>query len=86
MSPGCIAVADFKEPEPHLVYCIAESLAEGIEFEDQRIWSAPDAYPWACHIYQVRSDALHFVALRQRKEESDWKPIRVIDNPEPQVL
>ncbi|BFG31191.1 hypothetical protein CerSpe_174650 [Prunus speciosa] len=83
VSPGCVAVARFVEPELDVVYCIAESLAEETEFEEQKVWSAPDSYPWACHIYQVHSDALHFVALRQAKEESDWKPMRVLDDPQP---
>ncbi|PON47154.1 Vacuolar protein sorting-associated protein, partial [Parasponia andersonii] len=82
-SPGCIAVASFEEPEPNAVYCMSESLTEETEFEEQKVWSAPDSYPWACHIYQVKSDALHFVALRQSKEESDWKPTRVLDDPQP---
>ncbi|KAE8055526.1 hypothetical protein FH972_012359 [Carpinus fangiana] len=83
VSPGCVALASFTEPEPDLVYCMAESLAEETVFEEQKIWSVPDSYPWACHIYQVRSDALHFVALRRIKEESDWKPMRVLDDPKP---
>lgn len=83
VSPGCVALASFTEPEPDLVYCMAESLAEETVFEEQKVWAAPDSYPWACYIYQVRSDALHFVALRQNKEESDWKPMRVLDDPKP---
>jgi vacuolar protein sorting-associated protein 13A/C len=83
VSPGCVALASFTEPEPDLVYCVAESHAEETVFEEQKVWSAPDSYPWACHIYQVRSDALHFVALRRNKEESDWKPMRVLDDPKP---
>lgn len=83
MSPGCIAVASFEEPERDAVHCVAESLAEVTEFEEQKIWSAPESYPWACHIYQVKSDALHFVALRQSKEDSNWKPMRVHDDPQP---
>ncbi|OIT20385.1 hypothetical protein A4A49_38349 [Nicotiana attenuata] len=82
VSPGCVAVPDFAEPEPNAAYCVAETLAEETVFEEQKIWAAPDSYPWACHIYQVRSDALHFVALRQPREESDWKPMRVIDDPQ----
>ncbi|XP_022875485.1 uncharacterized protein LOC111393931 isoform X1 [Olea europaea var. sylvestris] len=82
VSPGCVAVPSFTEPEPNTVYCIVESLAEETVFEEQKIWSAPDSYPWACHIYQVKSDALHFVALRQPKEESDWIPERVRDEPQ----
>ena len=73
----------FIEPELDIVYCVAESLAEEAEFEGQKVWSAPDSYPWACHIYQVQSDSLHLVALRQTKEESDWKPMRVINDPRP---
>ncbi|CAI9095544.1 OLC1v1031527C1 [Oldenlandia corymbosa var. corymbosa] len=80
--PGCVAVPSFEEPEPNAVYCIAESLVEETGFEEQKIWSAPDSYPWACHIYQVQSEALHFVALRQPREESDWKPNRVVDEPQ----
>lgn len=83
VSQGFVAVSDFREPEPDLVYCVALSLAEETQFEEQKVWSAPDSYPWACHIYQGQSDALHFVALRQRKEESDWKPMRVRDDPQP---
>ncbi|XP_062073801.1 uncharacterized protein LOC133778015 isoform X2 [Humulus lupulus] len=82
VSPGCIAVERFEEPEPNAVYCVAESLTEDSEFEEQKVWSAPDSYPWACHIYQVKSDALHFVALRQSKEESDWRSTRVLDDPQ----
>ncbi|XP_037495569.1 uncharacterized protein LOC105636609 isoform X2 [Jatropha curcas] len=85
VSPGCVAVASFEEPEPNLVRCVAERLVEQTEFEEQKVWSAPDAYPWACHIYQVKSDALHFVALRQIKEESDWKPVRIVDDPHSKV-
>lgn len=80
---GCVAVACFEEPAPDLVCCVAESLAEETAFEEQRVWTMPDSYPWACHIYQVQSDALHFVALRQPKEDSGWKPMRVIDDGQP---
>ncbi|KAK4262505.1 hypothetical protein QN277_028058 [Acacia crassicarpa] len=80
VSPGCVAVAGYMEPEPDVVYCVAESLAAEAQFEEQKVWSARDSYPWACHIYQVQSDALHFVALRQSKEESDWKPTRIRDD------
>ncbi|KAK6146409.1 hypothetical protein DH2020_020278 [Rehmannia glutinosa] len=82
VSLGCVAVSNFAEPELDFVYCVAESLCEETTFEEQKIWSAPDSYPWACHVYQSRTDALHFVALRQPREESDWKPKRVIDNPQ----
>lgn len=85
VSLGCVAVPAFAEPERISVYCIAESEVEEAVFEDQKIWSAPDSYPWACHIYQVQSEALHFVALRQPKEESDWKPMRVRNVPGPSV-
>lgn len=61
------------------MYCVAESLAEQTEFEEQKVWTAPDSYPWACHVYQIKSDALHFAALRQVKDESDWSPMRVLD-------
>ncbi|KAK4786568.1 hypothetical protein SAY86_010401 [Trapa natans] len=81
VSLGCVAVASFSEPEPDLIYCVAESLAEQTGFEDQKVWSAPDSYPWACHVYQIKSDALHFAALRQVRDESDWNPMRVVDYP-----
>ncbi|CAN1333900.1 Intermembrane lipid transfer protein VPS13 [Linum perenne] len=83
LAPGCVAISGFEEPDANTVYCVAESLVEETEFEEQRIWNAPNSYPWACHIYQVKSDALHFVALRQPKEESDWKAIRVLDSASP---
>lgn len=82
VSLGCVAVPYFAEPEIDFVYCVAESVCEETSFEEQKIWSAPDSYPWACHIYQSNSDALHFIALRQPREESDWKPKRVLDNPQ----
>ncbi|GER35434.1 pleckstrin homology (PH) domain-containing protein [Striga asiatica] len=81
-SVGCVAVPSFEEPEVDSVYCVAESLCEETTFEEQKIWWAPDSYPWACHIYQTSSDALQFVALRQPREESDWKPKKVIVNPQ----
>ena len=67
------------EPEGDLVHCVAETLVEETTFEEQKIWSAPESYPWGCHVYQVRSDTLHFIALRQTKE-SDWKPTRIRDD------
>lgn len=85
VAPGCVAIAGYLEPEPDLVYCVAESLVEETEFEDLKVWLAPDSYPWTCHIYPVQSDALHFVTLRQSKEESDWKPKRVRDDPHCQL-
>ena len=63
-----------------MVHCVAETLAEETTFEEHKVWSAPESYPWGCHVYQVRSDALHFVALRETKEKSDWKPTRVHDD------
>ncbi|KAL8141812.1 hypothetical protein V2J09_014844 [Rumex salicifolius] len=78
---GCVAVASFAEPDPGVVYCVAESLADDTGFEEQEIWFAPDSYPWGCHIYQVQSDALHFMALRQPREELQWKPKRVLELP-----
>ncbi|XP_047340404.1 uncharacterized protein LOC124943990 [Impatiens glandulifera] len=79
ISLGCVAVDGYEEPETDFVYCISESVVEETTFEEQKIWSAPDSFPWACHIYQVKSDALHFIALRQLKEYSEWKPMRVLD-------
>lgn len=82
MALGYVAVADFVEPELESMYCVAESLCEETGFEEQKIWSAEESYPWACHIYQTNSDALHFVALRQPREECELKPKRVIDSPQ----
>lgn len=73
-------MAGFEEPEADLVRCVAETVAEETTFEEQKVWCAPESYPWGCHVYQVRSDALHFVALRETKEESNWKPSRVRDD------
>ena len=72
-----MAVPGFKEPEPNVVYCVAESLVEDAEFEGEMIWSSPDSYPWPCYFYQVQSPALHFVALRQSREGSEWTPKKV---------
>ncbi|GAB4857735.1 hypothetical protein Ancab_015642 [Ancistrocladus abbreviatus] len=80
VSLGCIAIDAFSEPELDTVYCVAESLVEDAEFEAQKVWSAPDSYPWACHLYQVQSDALHFVALRQPREECKWKAKKIRDS------
>ncbi|XP_071692229.1 uncharacterized protein [Rutidosis leptorrhynchoides] len=80
VSAGCVAVASFNEPEPDTAYCISETIAEETTFEDQQIWSAPDSYPWTCCIYQVRSQALQFVALRQPREDAEWKPMRVMED------
>ncbi|XP_021768084.1 uncharacterized protein LOC110732449 isoform X1 [Chenopodium quinoa] len=77
VSLGCVAMPGFNEPETNVVYCVAESLVEDAEFEGEKIWSAPDSYPWACHLYQVQSAALQFVALRQPREESGWIPKKV---------
>lgn len=74
---GCVAVSGFSEPEANVVHCVAETLVEETAFEGEKIWSAPDSYPWACHFYQVQSAALHFVALRQPREDSGWMPKKV---------
>lgn len=86
VSLGCVAVPCFAEPEFDSVYCVAESAVEETTFEELKIWSAPDSYPWGCHIYQVNSEALHIVALRQPKEECDWKAMRVMDDPHQQTI
>ncbi|XP_020672034.1 uncharacterized protein LOC110092030 [Dendrobium catenatum] len=82
---GCVAVSDFEEPPLDSAYCVSAELAIETEFEEQMVWSAPDSYPWACYIYQVHSEALQFIALRQLKEESDWKPMRVSQHDLPQL-
>ncbi|KAI3710546.1 hypothetical protein L2E82_40329 [Cichorium intybus] len=83
VSVGCVVMASFTEPEADMVYCVAESMAEETTFEEQQVWSAPESYPWTCCVYQVRSLALHFVALRQPREEAGWKAMRVIDESVP---
>ncbi|XP_024994007.1 uncharacterized protein LOC112527539 isoform X2 [Cynara cardunculus var. scolymus] len=80
VSVGCVAISSFTEPEPNVVYCIAESIGEETTFEEEQVWSAPESYPWTCCVYQVCSPALHFVALRQPREEAGWKPMRVMDD------
>ncbi|XP_052881690.1 uncharacterized protein LOC108482794 [Gossypium arboreum] len=84
ISLGCVAVPGFEEPEPDLVQCVAEVILEETTFEEQKIWSAPESYPWGCHVYQVKSEALHFVALRESKEYKDWKPRKIPDHFQPQ--
>ncbi|KAL5724125.1 hypothetical protein ACHQM5_007426 [Ranunculus cassubicifolius] len=86
VSLGCIAVSGYTEPQNNSVYCVSETLAEETVFEEQKIWAAPESYPWACHVYQVQSEALQFVALRQLKDESDWKPMRVVDEHQPVMI
>ncbi|KAJ4951540.1 hypothetical protein NE237_028372 [Protea cynaroides] len=83
VSLGCVAVAGFSEPQPASAYCVRGTLAEETVFEEQKLWEAANSYPWGCHIYQVQSEALQFVALRHPKEGSDWKPLRVIDDHQP---
>ncbi|KAJ0970742.1 hypothetical protein J5N97_018701 [Dioscorea zingiberensis] len=82
---GCVAVAGYEEPQIDSAYCVSTAMAEETAFEEQIVWTTPDSYPWSCYIYQVRSEALHFIALRQEKEESDWKPMRVCDRQSPQT-
>ncbi|CAA6669756.1 unnamed protein product [Spirodela intermedia] len=82
VSAGCVAVAGFEEPRPESVYCVSRSLSEEAPFEEQMAWAAPDSYPWSCYVYPVQSEALHFVALRQPREDSNWRPIRVSEPPE----
>ncbi|XP_073111690.1 uncharacterized protein [Elaeis guineensis] len=76
---GCVALAAYEEPALDSAYCAREGIVEDALFEEQVVWSAPDSYPWSCYIYQVQSEALQFIALRQRKEESEWRPMRVSD-------
>lgn len=82
---GCVAVAAYEEPPLDSAYCLNARIVEEAQFEEQIVWTAPDSFPWACYIYQVQSEALQFVALRQPKEESDWRPMRVSSNLPPQV-
>lgn len=84
-SIGCIAVAGYVEPELSTIFCVHSTLVEETMFEDEPIWSAPGAYPWACYLYQVQSEALHFVALRQKKEDSRWRPCKVVKDRDPSV-
>ncbi|KAK8691038.1 hypothetical protein V6N13_074559 [Hibiscus sabdariffa] len=73
-SLGCVAVQGFVEPEANTVQCVAETMADETTFEEQKLWCAPESYPWGCHVYQVRSEALHFIALRETKEFTNWTP------------
>ncbi|PKA53298.1 hypothetical protein AXF42_Ash010028 [Apostasia shenzhenica] len=81
---GCVAVAAFEEPSLDSAYCVSTELVVDSVFEEQMVWTAPDSHPWSCNIYQVQSEALHFIALRQPKEESDWSPMKVSDR-QPQL-
>ena len=82
---GCVAIAAYEEPPVDSAYCVSAGIAEETQFEEQMMWSAPDLYPWACYIYQVQSEALQFIALRQPKEDSDWRPMRVSGHLQSQV-
>ncbi|KAF5176161.1 pleckstrin-like protein [Thalictrum thalictroides] len=57
---GCIAIGGYLEPQNNSVYCVSATLMVDTVFE-QKVWAAPDSYPWACHIYQVQSEALQFL-------------------------
>ncbi|KAK1286591.1 hypothetical protein QJS10_CPB20g01337 [Acorus calamus] len=83
ISIGCVGVGGFEEPHPSASYCVRATLAEETLLEEQTVWTAPGSFPWACYVYQVQSEALHFVALRQPKEESEWKAMRVPDSEPP---
>lgn len=74
-----MALAAYEEPALDYACCAREGIVEDALFEEQVVWSAPDSYPWSCYIYQVQSEALQFISLRQRKEESEWRPMRVSD-------
>jgi len=77
VSLGCIAVDGFEEPELGSSYCVTARITEETLFGEQAVWTAPDSYPWACHFYQVQSEALPFFALRKISEESDLTPMRI---------
>ncbi|GMJ16090.1 hypothetical protein like AT4G17140 [Hibiscus trionum] len=83
-SLGCVAVQGFEEPEADMVQCVAETMADETTFEEQKVWCAPESYPWGCHVYQVRSEALHFVALRETMESTNWTPRMIPDDFHPQ--
>ncbi|KAJ6828337.1 uncharacterized protein M6B38_362940 [Iris pallida] len=85
VAAGCVALAAYEEPPLDSAYCLRATFAEEAQFEEQIVWTAPESYPWACYIYQVQSEALQFVALRQQKEESEWRPMRVSSNLPPEV-
>lgn len=82
-SIGCVAVEGYVEPEPSAIFCVHSTLIEETMFEDEPIWTAPGAYPWACYLYQVHSEALHFVALRQKKADSTWRPCKIVEDRDP---
>lgn len=82
-SIGCVAVEGYVEPEPSAIFCVHSTIVEETMFEDEPIWTAPGAYPWACYLYQVQSEALHFVALRQKNEDSTWRPCKIVEDREP---
>ena len=77
VSVGCVAVAGFEEPDPDSLFCVSARLSEEANFEDKIVWTSPDSYPWSCNIYAVQSEDLHFLALRQAREDSSLRPLRV---------
>lgn len=76
---GCVAVADYQEPELASVWCAHRMLTEETTLEDNEIWKSPSEAPWHCYLYPVVSEAHTFIALREEKHEGTPKPRRLVN-------
>lgn len=66
---GCVAVADYMEPDLSTAWCVREDLTEATTLEENEIWHAPSNSPWNCYIYSLASDSLSFAATREPKQD-----------------
>ncbi|KAI5072395.1 hypothetical protein GOP47_0012501 [Adiantum capillus-veneris] len=76
-SLGCIAMAAHIEPDVNDVWCAHSSIVEDASFEDQEIWHSPNNSAWACFVFQVSSEALTFMAVRQAHQRTHIRPRKV---------
>lgn len=75
---GCVAIAAHVEPDVNDVWCVHSSLVEDVSFEEQEIWRSPNNSAWGCYLYQVASEALTFMAVRQTQQITHMKPKKVV--------
>ncbi|MCO5606510.1 hypothetical protein L7F22_060698 [Adiantum nelumboides] len=75
---GCIAMAAHIEPDVNDVWCAHSSIVQDAHFEEQEIWHSPNNSAWGCYIFQVASEALTFMAVRQTHQKTDIRPRKVV--------
>ncbi|CAM6084054.1 unnamed protein product [Calypogeia fissa] len=68
---GCVAVADYVEPDKSAAWCVREALTEATTLEEHIIWHAPSNSPWNCFFYAMASESLSFFATREAKRDSN---------------